>query len=225
MRNRLSSILWGIFWLLLGVLIVGKVFDLWEFTLFFPGWWTLILIIPCGIGMIRYSFGVGSTIGFVIGILLLMTYQVPDLITTSMVWQLILPILLIVIGLNVILKSLFGVKRDLLKRARQYERREYAAVFSAQKIAPAGPFFGCETNAVFGSSVIDLRDAQITEDILISTTSVFGGVDVIVPSYANVKSSSTSIFGGTENKVKKNPDATITVYVTSVNLFGGAKIR
>ncbi len=225
MRNRISSILWGIFWLLLGVLIVGKVFDLWEFKLFFEGWWTLILIIPCGIGMIKYGFGVGSTIGFVLGVLLLMTYQVPDIITTSMVWQLVLPILLIVIGLNVILKSLFGVKRDLLKRIRQYERREYAAVFASQRITPEGPFYGCETNAVFGSSIIDLRGSEINEDILISTTSVFGGVDLYVPSNVNVKASSTSIFGGTENKVKKNPDAKTTVYVTSVNLFGGVKIR
>ncbi|MDD3174095.1 MAG: hypothetical protein PHF63_10685, partial [Herbinix sp.] len=69
MRNKLSNALWGLFFIIIGVGFAGNVLFDWDFQLFFPGWWTLFIIIPCFISMIQHGFGVGATVGFVIGVL------------------------------------------------------------------------------------------------------------------------------------------------------------
>ena len=43
MRSKLSSKLWGCFFILFGVLIIGNLFDFWDITLFFSGWCTLLI--------------------------------------------------------------------------------------------------------------------------------------------------------------------------------------
>ncbi len=43
-----------------------------KFALFFKGWWTLIIIIPCVVSIIRRGAGSGRIIGLVIGVILLL---------------------------------------------------------------------------------------------------------------------------------------------------------
>jgi hypothetical protein len=74
MRNRISNVLWGLFFIIIGVGFAGNLFFDWDFHLFFDGWWTLFIIIPCLISMIQNGFGTASTIGFIIGVLLLAQY-------------------------------------------------------------------------------------------------------------------------------------------------------
>ena len=69
MRSRLSNILWGLFFILIGIGFAGNAFNLWDFNLFFPGWWTLFIIIPCGISILQDGFHSGSCIGLAIGVI------------------------------------------------------------------------------------------------------------------------------------------------------------
>ncbi len=223
-RNRMGNILWGVFWLGIGVLLLGKIFSWWEFNFFFPGWWTLLIIIPSAIGIVKYGFGCGSTICFIIGLLMLLTYQIPEIITTELVWKLLLPVILIVVGLNIICRSLFFSRKELIDKTLRQQKPEYASVFNAQTISPGGPFYGCHLDSILGSSRLDLRNAQIETDVVINATSVFGSSDILIPPNVNVKTSSVSLFGGTENKVRNSPAAQATVYVNSISLFGGVKL-
>jgi len=104
MRNKISNVLWGLFFIVVGVGIAGNVLNLWDFELFFDGWWTLFIIIPCFISMIKTGFGVGSTMGFIIGVLLLMSYWV---VFNFNIWSLIVPAILIFIGLRIMFQSAF----------------------------------------------------------------------------------------------------------------------
>ena len=85
--------------------------------------------------------------------------------------------------------------RNLVKAPR----RVFSA-FSSEVVSFAGDHFeGAELTAVFGAIKCDLRGAVIEKDCAISFTSVFGGIDLIVPEGVNVKVNSDSeravIFG------------------------------
>lgn len=224
MRYRLSNILWGIFWIALGIGIAGNVMNLWDFRIFFTGWWTLFIIVPCCISIIRNGLGNGSTIGLVIGILLLLSSR--GMIEYALLRKLLVPIILILIGFNMILRNIFHGSRRT-KIDIPYEGiGEYASTFSSQTIRiPNEPFYGTEINAVFGSLVLDLRNAIITKNIVIDATAVFGGIDILVPENVKVKISSTSLFGGVDCKRRNNGSDVPIIYVDATCMFGGVDIK
>ena len=61
--------------------------------------------------------------------------------------------------------------------------------------------------------------------IWLYASSIFGGIDIIVPKDVNIKVTSTSIFGGVENKVKNNTTNKKTIYINATCLFGGVDIK
>ena len=224
-RRRIGNVLWGLFWLALGVMLFGKVFGWWEFNILFPGWWTLLIIVPSVIGIIKHGFGCFSTICFVLGMLMLMSYQVPDIMPRSMVWKLITPTILLVIGANIIIRGIFISTKEAIDRENPFAKPQFAAVFNGINNRLTGPFYGCTIDSNFGGSKIDLRDAQIDRDIVINVTSIFGGTEVYLPSNVKVKVSSVGLFGGTDNKHYTQGELGATVYVSSLCMFGGTDIR
>ena len=45
--KKVESILWGIVFIVLGLIIAGNVLGITNIKIFFNGWWTLFIIIPC----------------------------------------------------------------------------------------------------------------------------------------------------------------------------------
>ena len=79
--------------------------------------------------------------------------------------------------------------------------------------------------AVFGGIKLDLREAIIKKDVVINARAIFGGIDILVPENINVVVSSSSMFGGVDNKREINQDNKITIYVNDSSLFGGIDIK
>ena len=46
-KKTVSSIFWGVLIIALGVILGGNVMGIWDFDVFFPGWWTMFIILPC----------------------------------------------------------------------------------------------------------------------------------------------------------------------------------
>ncbi len=106
------------------------------------------------------------------------------------------------------------------------KKPEYNAMFSAQHIKfPNEVFTGTCINAVFGSVVLDLREAIIVEDVVINASAIFAGADIYVPSNVNVKTSSIPIFGGVSNKAGGGMIAGPTLYINATCMFGGVDIK
>ena len=106
--------------------------------------------------------------------------------------------------------------------------KEITATFSEQKVNYDDETFnGATINAIFGSVKLDLRKAKIKKDALIDTTSIFGGVEILLPKDVNVKVASTSVFGSTDNKIKneKENEKSKNLYINSTNIFGGTEIK
>lgn len=227
MRNKISNALWGLFFILIGIIIAGNAFNLWEFNIFFDGWWTLFIIIPSLISIFQNGFRTSSLITLTIGVLLLLSVQ--DILSFEVFGKLIIPIIFVFIGINMIFKNFFHIGDNSKSSNVKYQggSSEYTAIFSGSRHQIVGEkFLGTTLNAIFGGVELDLRNAIIDEDIVINATAIFGGIDIFVPSNVKVKVSNVPIFGGVDNKAPTIVDANApTIFVNSTCMFGGIDIK
>lgn len=225
--NNIKNILWGIILVIIGVIIGLSTIGITDIDIFFDGWWTLVIIVPCFIGLFTNKDKTGNIIGLLVGVILLLGMQ--NIIDFNLIWKLLLPSIIVIIGLSLIFKNTFNSKiNNEIKKLNNKNTKdnEYCATFSGQRIDfPNEEFKGATLNSVFGSITCDLREAKIKEDVVINASSVFGGIDIIVPDDVNIKIKSNSIFGGVNNKKKNNEDKKYTIYVNASCLFGGVDIK
>ena len=225
--NNIKNILWGIILVIIGVIIGLNTIGITDIDIFFDGWWTLVIIVPCFIGLFTNKDKTGNIIGLLVGVILLLGMQ--NIIDFNLIWKLLLPSIIVIIGLSLIFKNTFNSKiNNEIKKLnnKNTKNNEYCATFSGQRIDfPNEEFKGATLNSVFGSITCDLREAKIKEDVVINASSVFGGIDIIVPDDVNIKIKYNSIFGGVNNKKKNNEDKKYTIYVNASCLFGGVDIK
>ncbi len=227
--KKSTGILWGIVLVVLGIVFGLNALDITDIDIFFDGWWTLFIIVPCAIGLFNEKEKTGNLIGLLIGVVLLLACQ--DILRFDLVGKLIFPVILVVIGLSILIKYVFGgkIKSEikLINEKNGTSKDEYYSTFTGQNLSFSGQEFkGTTLSAVFGGIKCDLTGAIITGDVVVNASAIFGGIDVIVPPEYNVKIQSNSIFGGVSNKRsgKDNPEAP-TVYINGSGIFGGIDIR
>lgn len=225
--KKIGNILWGIIIIALGVFFGLKALGL-DVDIFFNGWWTLFIIVPCAIGLFTEREKLGNLIGFGIGVLLLLACR--DIIDFSLLWKLIVPFILVLIGLKMIFGGIFNKKADKVYQKLKNEGKEPengTAVFSSNRMDFDGrEFCGAELNSIFGGLTCDLNSAQIHEDCVINACAVFGGIDVMIPEGVNVKINATSIFGGVSDKKKRSAQENApTVYINATCMFGGMDLK
>lgn len=226
--KKISKILWGIALITVGVIFALNAFGITDIELFFDGWWTLFIIVPCFIGIFSEREKTGNIIGLVIGVFLLLCCQ--NVLGFDMLWKLAVPAIIVIIGLKLILGAVFGDKAiKLLETSKQSGEsiKTGCATFSGQDLNFDGEeFSGAELTAVFGGVKCDLRNAVINKDCAITATSVFGGITIFVPDYVNIKVNSNSIFGGVSDKNHRpSVQGAVTVYINATCMFGGVEIK
>lgn len=226
--KKVSKILWGVAFIVAGVIFALNAFGITDIEIFFDGWWTLFIIVPCLIGIFSEKDKLGNIIGLAVGVFLLLCCQ--NVLDFDILWKLAVPAIIVVIGLKLIFGAVFGDKATkILESSRQSGEniKTGCATFSGQNLNFDGErFSGAELTAVFGGVKCDLRNAIIERDCAINATSIFGGIDIFVPDYINVKVNSNSIFGGVSQK-NRHPDipGAVTVYVNATCMFGGVDIK
>lgn len=227
--NKISSLMWGLVLVALGVIFGLNALEITNIDVFFDGWWTLFIIVPCAIGLISDKDKTGNLIGLIIGVVLLLAVR--DIISFEIVSKLAVPVILVIVGLSIIFKNTIATKvTNKIKELNNNNNDlfSYNATFSGENVKfPNKEFTGANINAVFGQVDVDLRDSVIEKEAVINSSAIFGGVDILVPQNINVVVKSTSIFGGTDNKVKnnKNSEELPTLYINAFNLFGGVEIK
>lgn len=226
--KKISKILWGAVLIAIGVIFSLNAFGITDIKVFFDGWWTLFIIVPCFIGIFTDREKTGNIIGLLIGLFLLLCCQ--NVLSFGMLWKLAIPAVIVIIGLKLILGGLFGdraVKMISESRQKGDNIKIGCATFSGQDMNFDGEVFsGAELTAVFGGVECDLRTAIIKKDCAITASAIFGGIDIYVPDYVNVKINSNSIFGGVSGKNKRPPiQGGVTLYINATCIFGGIDIK
>ena len=200
--KKFGNILWGIVLIIIGLIIGGNTLGIVSINIFFDGWWTLFIIIPCFIGLFKDDEKTGNLIGLLIGSALLLGCQ--NILDFDLIWKLAFPTILVIIGLSIIFKDAVGGKvSSEIKKLNEKRNGEnaYCATFAGQ-------------------------DAIIESDVVINASSTFGGIEIYVPSNVKIKIKSMPIFGGVENKANTKVDENShTIYINSTAVFGGVEIK
>ncbi|MBE6775929.1 MAG: hypothetical protein E7543_07045 [Ruminococcaceae bacterium] len=226
--KRFNNVMWGAVLVVAGVLFALNALEITNIDIFFEGWWTLLIIVPSFIGLLTTKEKTANAIGLSVGVMLLL--GVRDIISFDMLWKLILPVIIILIGIKLIYAGIVGNRgTEILRRIKENGGRvkNVAAVFSGAVVNfEEEEFTGAELNAVFGSVKCDLRNAVINQDCVINGSAIFGGIDVLVPQDINVKIYSNSVFGGVEDKrtYRMKGDGP-TLYINATCMFGGVDIK
>ncbi len=123
-----------------------------------------------------------------------------DIIDYDLIWKLVFP--LIVVGLSLIFKDHFNSKiTKKIDDITDNKNNGITAVFSGEEVSFENRVFtGGNLTSIFGGIKCDLREAKIKKDTVINAYSFFGGTDILVPDNVKIAVSSTSIFGGVDIK-------------------------
>lgn len=218
--NNLKNILWGSILIVIGLIIGLNSFGITNIDLFFDGWWTLFIIVPCFIGLFNESEKTGNIIGLCIGVFLLLSAQ--GILDFDVIFKLIFPLILVIIGLSIIFKN--SRKKDKIPDVEN--DTEYSATFSGQNLNFENEEFkGADIDAIFGGIKCELQKAKIKDKSVINATAIFGGINFSVPEDIKLVVKHTSIFGGVSNKHINNETSKKTLYINAVCLFGGIDIN
>ncbi len=213
MKNKTFITILSLALVVIGIGLIGNVFEVWNFKVFFPGWWTLFIIIPAVIKLIKNGVRPVYVIWLSAGVLLLVLSLdiIPDI-----VGELIMPVLILALGFTIFF------------RARLGSGDGYIAIFSGRTPNFVGkPFGGAFAIAVFGGVDLKLREAVIESDVTIDAIAIFGGVDIVVPiDGVNVEVSGVPLFGGVgEPKNRPYFEGAPTIHVNAFALFGGVDVK
>lgn len=227
MRSKITAIIIGVVLIALGVLLTGTSLGWWDADIFFEGWWTLFLIVPAVVSIFGNGANAGNLVLLAVGLALLADAQ--KLLGSVSVWSLVGPLVIVVIGGSLLWKGIAGPKLPRNSEGKTIQPSNHmSAIFSGSKAVFNGlPFTGAVTLALFGGIDIDLRGALITDDVLIDSTTIFGGTDIVVSPGMKVQLNSTGIFGGADNHAQKPQSGAPgpVIHVRSWAAFGGLDIK
>ena len=225
--KKLNGILWGAALIALGVIWVLNSINVININLFFDGWWTLFIIVPCAIGLVTDRDKFGNLAGLCLGIILLLCCR--GILKFSYIWKLFIPLIIVLIGIKIIVSNVICRNySDTVKRIKSENNlnKSGTAVFSGSQLNFTGEKFSYTAlAAVFGGVQCDLRNAVIEDDCVIDAKAIFGGREIYVPKNLNVKVCSSSVFGGASDDTGRKPQENChTLYVNATAVFGGVEI-
>ncbi|NLA91981.1 MAG: cell wall-active antibiotics response protein [Spirochaetales bacterium] len=193
-------------------------------------WWPLILIIGAIVSIVKNGVGIANlAIGF-IGVSLFLRRW--SWFPTWLRGRGLAGLIVVIVGLFFLLSLRTRYRGGVYTADKDGEEaessnRSYTAVFSGQQIkSTSDNLDGTTFFALFGGIKCDFSLALIESDVVVDTTAIFGGVELLFPPGINVEVHSTPLFGGVENK-KQPPlsESVPTVTVRALSLFGGVTIK
>lgn len=213
-------------WIGLALVVLGGLFLLDNFNVIYfdlPYWvfrWQSILII---IGLLILANSDSNTAGYVLIVIGLLGWF-PEF------W----PLLLIGIGAYLLYRRKDTTIKDVNEPETKNDTNDFindTAIFGGgKKLINSDNFKGGKLTAVFGGSEIDLFDCKLAEGTnVLDIFAMFGGTDITAPADWNIKIDVIAIFGGFDDKRRKDPnhvpDPERKLVIKGLVLFGGGSIK
>ena len=206
-----------------GVIYILGAYGIADVNISLDGWWAFFIIIPCLNGLFTSKDKFGNFIGLIVGVLLLLAAQ--NVFEYDMIWKIIVPFIIIMLGIKLIVKSTSPRKKiDDSEKGQKENLAAFGAhsfVFAVEEITVA------KIGAVFGGAKCNLTDAKIKDGSQLDLFCAFGGADIIVPENVNVKVYTFCLFGGISDKrvIKPVDKDGVTLKINGFCIFGGADIK
>ncbi len=230
-KKVLVRLIFGLLFITIGVGYIGNLTGLWSnFTIFFPGWWTLFIIVPALCSFIYDGFRFYNSIMLLIGVALLFKTNDILFLEYHTMWITLLSIVLVLIGLRIIFNPIF--KNNKFKSHNKSKTIFVSgstcesASFTEKNIDFNGrEFNGIKLEANFASISLDLRKAIINQDAQIEVEVNFSGVKIFLPDNVDLQIKSDTAFGGITNRhTNTPPQGSPTIYIYADCSFGGLEI-
>ena len=68
--RRANNMIWGVILIIASIVLLLNSLGLTDISIFFSGWWTLFIIIPCFVGLLTGNDKTSNLIGLGIGVVL-----------------------------------------------------------------------------------------------------------------------------------------------------------
>lgn len=249
--KKVNGLFVGLLFIIVGLLYACTALDIFDFSIFFPGWWTLFIIVPCIYALTRKNEDkTGPVIGLVIGICFLLNAQ--DFDFHIEFFPMLLAIVCLLIGWKLIFPNkkkehkqveftynsesgekevvIDGVKYDNTYSKSSGGYVNASAILGGKDIRVDNECFtGADICVVMGAVDLNLRNAIISEDVYINVSAVMGGIDIYVPANVRVVTDGCStVMGGIDvNTSYANFHAADTpkVIITGSCVMGGIDIK
>lgn len=249
--KKANGLFVGLLFIIVGLLYACTALDIFDFSIFFPGWWTLFIIVPCIYALTRKNEDkTGPVIGLVIGICFLLNAQ--DFDFHIEFFPMLLAIVCLLIGWKLIFPNkkkehkqveftynsesgekevvIDGVKYDNTYSKSSGGYVNASAILGGKDIRVDNECFtGADICVVMGAVDLNLRNAIISEDVYINVSAVMGGIDIYVPANVRVVTDGCStVMGGIDvNTSYANFHAADTpkVIITGSCVMGGIDIK
>lgn len=204
--KKIENTVIGFILIIIGVIIGLNAFHITNIDLFFDGWWTLFIIVPCFFGLFKDQDKTGNIIGLIVGIYLLLYCQ--GLINFQFAWKLVVPVIFVLIGLKMIFKDTFNKKKP---HQNIYDNQLYT---------------GGNYDVTFNGLILDLSKAYLNEETNITISTLFGGVDLYLLDDVNIQIQSSNFLGGVDLHKRENKiENTKVIYLNARCIFGGINIK
>lgn len=234
-RNNSVGIILGLIFLVIGGGYLAEVFGVIDdFTIFFDGWWTLFIIVPCFCGLFRKDGAkVGNLIGIAIGLFLLLMAQ--DVLSGRKLWALLVAAVCVLIGVNLIFpksrkEKVTDTHTDRFDRGEKHtsdsaDRSGFVYATDAEVIEDAVyrevQNTEGETEEFFKETEQTCENVGTMDKIVCSA--VFSGRDIRVDNSEFTGADLSALFGGIDLNLKNAViRRNVTVDVKAV--FGGIDI-
>lgn len=225
-KHELGHILWSVVFIIMAMNFGANIFLHLGNPQIFIGWWTLLLIVPCALNVVRNGVKLVPAFGIAVGIFILLRLQ--SLVRFGRIGDLLVPPLFISAAIfsftfrkeshrkmhNDGRNCNCGIcddeteqhihLRDMVlkncKRAMEYQR-DIKVYFGSRTITYDGELFeGATIKAVFGKCTLDLRNAVLVGDIEITNMVICGKVEVLLPESVKAEVVGIPIIGEIDNK-------------------------
>lgn len=225
-KNNSVGIIAGLLCVLVGVGYLAKAFGMIsDFTIFFDGWWTMFIIIPCLYGIISRNNDdkVGYLIGLMVGLVLLLMAQ--DVVSSDKLFALIFAGVFVAIGANLLFPK---KKSPRITGNSSFTTRstQTATGVNGEKVIvdemgspDRNNYSTGEGEKVVCSAVFAGRDIRVENSVFggADLTGIFGGIDLNLKNAIitqNVTIEVKAVFGGIDILVP--PDVRVVIDVTPV---------
>ena len=192
-----------------------------DVNIFFKGWWTLLFILPAT-GMLFFQRNKKSSLFIILTgvIILLGIYKV---LSVNKCFIIFLSLAIIFLGINILLIT-FRIPKK--KNSTEKYLPNYYAIFGSADERNSSSFSGGYIHAIFGQVLLDLTDSKIEDGSTIKVLNILGSSELLLPRNIEILTSSKSTLGSAENyKTNKARGRKSKVYIESINILGGTKLK
>lgn len=246
-RKYLANLFLGLCVIAVGIGYLGNFLDIlpWSgFTLFFPGWEALFLIIPSVYFLIRFPFSWFWPICLLVGVLILISKL--EIYPLGTAVGVCVAALVILIGIRIVLAPLFRKARRRRAQRRMQDQLgvngmvfaesveesgadngRYSVSFGDRSIKLDGQDFASATLTVsFGGMKFDLTEARITDCAVIDASCSFGELTIKLPDYARAEVTKSGAFSDIACKHPAPADGNApVVYINATCSFGEIVVK